>query len=354
MLLRRKKCFKNFQESRKPSHAAVLRATITAGSKRVLQSAWYSMVLSSLFSDLPPPVGVSCPAPPILNPTKNQGFRRSRDEIPQKFQKKTPAAQGENPPKNLTSQRRSPSKQLPTRATAYERSIERTIKANLKLAHKAAHSWVGNCPEDYDELFQLAQIGLWKAARAYDPANRAKFTTFAYPWCVGEILHHLRSKAKLVKVPRLWREHYAKIRRIHRLRDGKFSYAEIARFLGIRNWPEILEACTMPPVLEITEEADEEKSGTVALAAPEPEAGLAPLTPVQIEAIHQALALMTEGDRHLFLAATFGTEPDNEIAFTVGCPPDRFRRDWYAPRARQIRADIAHAFPDLAEIFPDA
>lgn len=312
------------------------------------------MVLSSLFSDLPPPAGAFCPAKPILNPAQNQGFQRSPDKIPQNRPRRQPAASLEKASKNVTPNRRSPSTQLPERTTAYERSIERTIKVNLKLAHKAAHSWVNNCPEDYDELFQLAQIGLWKAARAYDPSNRAKFTTFAYPWCVGEILHHLRSKAKLVKVPRLWREQYAKVRRIHRLRDGKFTYAEIARFLGIRNWSEILEACTMPPVLEITEEADEEKSGTVALAAPEPEAGLAALTPAQIEAIHQALALMPEGDRHLFLAATFGTESDEDLAFVVGVSTDCFRLDWYARRAQQLRADIAHAFPDLAEVFPDA
>ncbi len=138
------------------------------------------------------------------------------------------------------------------------------------------------------------------------------------------------------------------------MRAGKFTYDEIARFLGIGNWPEILEACTMPPVLEITEEADEEKTGTIALAAPEAADDIPALTPAQTQAIHQALALLSESDRYFFLAASFGGEPDDEIAFTVGCSPDRFRQDWYAPRARQIRADLAHAFPDLAEIFPDA
>lgn len=77
---------------------------------------------------------------------------------------------------------------------------------NDRLAIKIAQRAQATCNSPLDDLIQLSRIGLLKAVEKFDPARRAAFSSFAVPYCQGEIKHHLRDHKNLVKTPRRWQE----------------------------------------------------------------------------------------------------------------------------------------------------
>lgn len=54
---------------------------------------------------------------------------------------------------------------------------------------------------DYDDLFQIGCIGLWKATQLYDDTKKCKFTTYAVFWIRGELerarAYNMRQKRQL-------------------------------------------------------------------------------------------------------------------------------------------------------------
>ena len=55
---------------------------------------------------------------------------------------------------------------------------------------------------DYDDLFQVACLGLIYAVERFDPDKGVKFSTFATPTVSGEIKRYFRDKGFFIKVPR--------------------------------------------------------------------------------------------------------------------------------------------------------
>lgn len=86
--------------------------------------------------------------------------------------------------------------------------------ANDGLARKVAHQMAQVCPEPYDDLLQLARIGLLKAVERFDPKSGNAFSSFAVPYIRGEIQHYLRDRWGAIKVPRRSLELVQRIRRI--------------------------------------------------------------------------------------------------------------------------------------------
>ncbi|MFT3852769.1 MAG: SigB/SigF/SigG family RNA polymerase sigma factor [Ilumatobacteraceae bacterium] len=56
--------------------------------------------------------------------------------------------------------------------------------------------------EPYDDLHQVASLGLFKAVERFDPEVGSSFLAFAMPTVVGEIRRHFRDHTWSVRVPR--------------------------------------------------------------------------------------------------------------------------------------------------------
>lgn len=129
---------------------------------------------------------------------------------------------------------------------------------NKRLATQVAHRWVEMCEIEFEDLEQLAIIGLLKAIDGFDPGQGNKFSSYAMPWIKGEILHFLRDRGRLYSVPRKAREIKARVGKMHRQLlkgGGQASLLEVALADGVSAevWAWILEATEKRPVGELNE-----------------------------------------------------------------------------------------------------
>jgi RNA polymerase sigma-B factor len=81
----------------------------------------------------------------------------------------------------------------------------RLIEMYIPLAEYLARRF-RNRGEHFDDLVQVANLGLIKSVDGYDPDRGAAFTSYAIPMIVGELKRHFRDKGWDVRVPRRLQE----------------------------------------------------------------------------------------------------------------------------------------------------
>jgi len=89
----------------------------------------------------------------------------------------------------------------PDRARVRARLIEMYIPLAEYLARRFR-----NRGEHFDDLVQVANLGLIKSVDGYDVSRGAAFTSYAIPMIVGELKRHFRDKGWDVRVPRRLQE----------------------------------------------------------------------------------------------------------------------------------------------------
>jgi RNA polymerase sigma-B factor len=87
---------------------------------------------------------------------------------------------------------------------------EEMITANLGLARHLARRFA-NRGEAYDDLYQVASMGLVKSADRFDPSRGVQFSTFAAKTILGELKRHLRDRGWAVRAPRRLQELYLEL-----------------------------------------------------------------------------------------------------------------------------------------------
>lgn len=82
------------------------------------------------------------------------------------------------------------------------------VELHKGLVRKMAHKFSHQCSEPYEDLVQIGYLGLIRAIERFDPNQGYAFSSFAVPYIRGEMLHFLRDRSTLVKIPRRWQELY--------------------------------------------------------------------------------------------------------------------------------------------------
>lgn len=71
-------------------------------------------------------------------------------------------------------------------------NVEKLVRDNEKLAYKVANRFTPKTMVDFEDIKQLALIGLYKAAKNFDESKGAKFSTFAYRVATNEVLQEMK------------------------------------------------------------------------------------------------------------------------------------------------------------------
>src|SRR3954453_21074121 len=78
---------------------------------------------------------------------------------------------------------------------------EELVRRNMAFAKRLALRYRG-ASESFDDLLQVANLGLLNAIDRFDPERGIPFTAFASPTLLGELKRHFRDRVWTVRVPR--------------------------------------------------------------------------------------------------------------------------------------------------------
>jgi RNA polymerase sigma-B factor len=113
---------------------------------------------------------------------------------------------------------------------------EALIREYTPLSRSLARRY-GRSSEPFDDLFQVAQLGLLKALDRYDPERGFPFKAFAVPTILGEMRRYFRDSGWAVHVPRGAQERALQVREAQQLlsenRGHAPTVAELAEYLEI-------------------------------------------------------------------------------------------------------------------------
>ena len=127
---------------------------------------------------------------------------------------------------------------------AREELVERFLPFARDLARRYSYT-----EESFDDLVQVASVGLIKAIDRFDPDRGAKFTSFAAPTILGELKRHFRDKGWALHVPRDLQERTLAVTReteaLSKSLGRSPTVREVANSLG----------CSVEAVLEAQEAA---------------------------------------------------------------------------------------------------
>jgi RNA polymerase sigma-B factor len=135
------------------------------------------------------------------------------------------------------------------RFVEYKRSGNRRLRDELVEEHVGLAEYLArrfaDRGESFDDLRQVALVGLLKAVERFEPDRGLRFSTFATPTIVGELKRHFRDRGWAVRVPRRVQElHLQLVKVVSTLSQelGRSPTAEeIARRTGTRV-EDVLEA----------------------------------------------------------------------------------------------------------------
>src|SRR5262245_26792474 len=122
--------------------------------------------------------------------------------------------------------------------------LEELAERFMPLARRLAARYSGGA-EPFDDLVQVASVGLVKAIDRFDPERGTAFSTFAVPTILGELKRHFRDRGWSVHVPRDVQERILKVERALTELPAKLGHAPTVQEIAARveaTDEEVLEA----------------------------------------------------------------------------------------------------------------
>ena len=117
-------------------------------------------------------------------------------------------------------------------ASARDELVERYLPLARKLARR-----YGGAREPFEDLLQVASLGLVKAVDRFDSSRGTAFSSFAVPTIMGEIKRYFRDQGWAVHVPRGAQERAVKVENAQQRLSGRSGRAptvnEIAEYLEL-------------------------------------------------------------------------------------------------------------------------
>ena len=171
---------------------------------------------------------------------------------------------------------------------------------------------------EYDDIFQVACMGLIYAVERFDPDRNVKFATFATPTIMGEIRRYFRDRGNFIKIPRKLYEIFYRAEMIKRRIDNEPQEERLARSLNIP--PELLrkayQAGDTAFVMSLEHEADADGSLMLSNLVGHDETGY--MMVEDSDFLEYCLSCLTEKEREFVKRRFYDEESQLKIAENMG------------------------------------
>jgi RNA polymerase sigma-B factor len=209
------------------------------------------------------------------------------------------------------------------RFRAYREARDRQTRNTLVEVHRGLATSLArrfaDRGEPFDDLVQVAMLGLLKAVERFDPERGLAFSSFATPTITGELKRHFRDKTWAVRVPRRAQELRLDVRaaveRLHQQLGRAPTIGEIAGDLGV----------TTDDVIEATEATNAYKASSISAPAGdegsriEDRLGVDPTSDLARDAaLRRVIESLPEREQQLIELRFFRDLTQSEIAEELG------------------------------------
>lgn len=119
------------------------------------------------------------------------------------------------------------------RSTGDKKIRDEIVNSYMYIAEVLSKKFM-NRGVEYDDIFQVACMGLLYAVERFDPGRGVNFATYATPTVLGEIRHYFRDRGNFIRVPRKLYEVFYRAEQLKRRNnDENITQEEISRILNI-------------------------------------------------------------------------------------------------------------------------
>lgn len=192
----------------------------------------------------------------------------------------------------------------------------------LPVAEHIARRFSGR-GEAFDDLVQVARVGLINAVDRFEPERGSDFMSFAVPTIMGEVRRYFRDSSWSVRVPRRLKELHLQIGQVSGTLGQRLGRAptptEIARELGLTvdEVSEGLQAGNAYYAVSVDKPAgDDGEAASLADTLGEEDGGLESVE--NHEALQPLLRALPQRERTILMLRFFGNMTQSQIADRVG------------------------------------